>query len=154
MSEAIAVGLQSLDPILPSDVSLQHEVENIRLRKLWNKKMEYKPRATRYLKTVVLMLSWEETDLKTQPEVSTTSSGRDQGIYLLQVDELQHVFKNSYNFIVEKVRIQQKKPEIEVLMHLSRVIFENNGNSTLFIVYYAGHGWNAGGPEGKFLLGG
>ena len=51
-------------------LSRQHEDEDVRLRNLWNDWMKTKPKATRYLKSAVLMFSWKETDLKTQPEVS------------------------------------------------------------------------------------
>jgi len=50
-------------------LSREHEAENVRLRNLWVNSMKTRPKATRYLRTAVLMFSWKETDLKTQPEV-------------------------------------------------------------------------------------
>jgi hypothetical protein len=50
----------------------QDRGEEVRVRKLWNDNMKNIPKAVSYLKTVVLMLSWEETDLHTQPEVKPT----------------------------------------------------------------------------------
>jgi len=37
-------------------------------------------------------------------------------------------------------------------MHLSKFILDYSDKSTLLIVYYAGHGWDKGGPEGEFVL--
>jgi hypothetical protein len=47
----------------------QDRDEEVRVRKLWDDNMKNTPKAVSYLKTVVLMLSWEETDLSTKPEV-------------------------------------------------------------------------------------
>ena len=52
----------------------QERDEEVRVRKLWNDNMKNAPKSFNYLKTVVLMLSWEETDLHTQPEVRPTLS--------------------------------------------------------------------------------
>lgn len=54
----------------PGFLPQQDIEEEIRLRKLWNDNMKNSPKAVRYLRTDVLMLSWEDTDLFTQPEVS------------------------------------------------------------------------------------
>jgi len=70
----------------------------------------------------------------------------------LQVNDLGRVFEESYNFIVDKVIIGNKLPQIEMSMHLSKFILEYSDKSTLLIVYYAGHGWDKGGPEGDFVL--
>jgi len=40
-----------------------------RIRKLWNETMKGAPKPYRYQKTAVLMLSWEDSDLHTDPEV-------------------------------------------------------------------------------------
>ncbi len=47
----------------------QQEGDEVRVRNLWNVNMKNAPTSFSYLKTVVLMLSWAETDLQTQPEV-------------------------------------------------------------------------------------
>jgi len=62
--------LQDVPGLLPR----QESVEDVRVRKLWSDNMKNRPKAFNYLKTVVLMLSWEETDLLTQPEVKPVLS--------------------------------------------------------------------------------
>ena len=70
----------------------------------------------------------------------------------MQVDDLARVRENDYHFIVEKVSIGNKLPQVEMSMHLSKFIFDYSDKSTLLIVYYAGHGWDKGGPDGDFVL--
>jgi len=43
--------------------------EDERIRKLWNDTMKGAPKPYKYQKTAVLMLSWEDSDLQTDPEV-------------------------------------------------------------------------------------
>jgi len=69
--------VEAPSPMLRAENNLQHvpglltqqETEEVRVRNLWNENMKNAPRSFSYLKTVVLMLSWAETDLQTQPEV-------------------------------------------------------------------------------------
>jgi hypothetical protein len=47
------------------------EDDQSRLRSLWNLNMENVIKPVRYCKTIVLLLSFVETDLETKPEVVT-----------------------------------------------------------------------------------
>lgn len=84
-----AVGLESLNSSLPAEGMLQpdphfilqeHELENSRIRSLWSANMTNKPEPTKYLKTAVLMLSWNDSDLDTEPEVCRMSSNWSTGV--------------------------------------------------------------------------
>ena len=70
----------------------------------------------------------------------------------MQVEDLAGVLEKHYHFTVEKVSIGNKFPQVEMTLHLSKFILDYSDKSTLLIVYYAGHGWDKGGPGGDFVL--
>jgi hypothetical protein len=58
--------LQEIGNLLPPQ---EQDEDNTRQRGLWVEHMKNAAKAVRYLRTVVLLLSWAETDLETKPEV-------------------------------------------------------------------------------------
>jgi hypothetical protein len=68
------------------------------------------------------MLSWEDDDLRVEPEL----------------EGLQHVFNQMFNFQVHKYKIPSKKPDKELKGRMYEFL-KNDSRDTLLIVYYAGH---------------
>jgi hypothetical protein len=78
-------------------------------------------------KTAVLMISWakELDDLHTEEEVNG----------------LEAVFSNLFNYTVIKRQISgERTPAIQLSKYLSDFVYAYDNESTLLIVYYAGHG--------------
>ncbi|KAL9095056.1 MAG: hypothetical protein Q9165_002658 [Trypethelium subeluteriae] len=106
------------------------DAETARLQILWDESMKHQTKFVHYDKVAVLMLSWEEDcdDLNTKAEV----------------DRLADVFENVYKFDVKHGKLNSKqRAQAQMFAHLSTFIleFEKQGESTLLIIYYAGHGW-------------
>ncbi|KAF4630950.1 hypothetical protein G7Y89_g7179 [Cudoniella acicularis] len=77
--------------------------------------------------TAVLMISWEDglDDLDTAAEVN----------------DLSDVFTEKFRYTVVKERLTAEKlPAHQLSKHLANFIFEYDSESTLLIIYYAGHG--------------
>jgi hypothetical protein len=76
----------------------------------------------RYSKVEVLLLSWEDDDLRVETELKA----------------LQHVFADLYHFGVQSYMIPNEKPD----KALKRRVFDfldYDGEEVLLILYYAGH---------------
>jgi len=77
----------------------------------------------------VLMISWAEKsdDLHTKDEVN----------------ELESVFMEQFRYTVIKQQLSDsgdRPPSLQISKHLIDFVFKFDGDSILFIVYYAGHG--------------
>jgi hypothetical protein len=87
-------------------------------------------RHKRYFQAYVLMLSWEDDDLRVESEI----------------EGLQHVFKEMFNFHVQKYKIPSTKPDKELKGRMYEFL-KNDSRDTLLIVYYAGHARRAFRPN-------
>jgi hypothetical protein len=94
-------------------------------------------------KCAVLLISWEAKldDLHTGEEV----------------DKLEAVFKDEFRYIVVKKQLVASKlsPHLQVQKILLDFVVEHDDESTLLIVYYAGHGVpgkQEGGEDGSIPL--
>ncbi|KAH0557001.1 hypothetical protein GP486_005211 [Trichoglossum hirsutum] len=123
-------GATKAKPMVQSVVQYQdnEELENSRLQRLWNENMEpaYKT-PSGYQKTSVILISWDEKldDLKTKDEVN----------------RLEAVFRNIYNYrTTSKLINEDRKAQVQVNKYLSEWVYNEDGENTLLIVYYAGHG--------------
>ncbi len=67
---------------------------------------------------------------------------------------LERVFQDKYNFNVYHKQINNKKPaQVQAHKYLADFVYEEDGERTLLIVYYAGHGF-AGDKAGTLNLAG
>ncbi|KAI4270249.1 MAG: hypothetical protein L6R38_007192 [Xanthoria sp. 2 TBL-2021] len=83
----------------------------------------------RYDKVAVLLISWDGScdDLKTEGEVV----------------DLARMFRDTYKYQVQNVRLKSngdRLPQVLVNKTIADFVYENDGPSTLLLVYYAGHG--------------
>ncbi|KAL8911077.1 MAG: hypothetical protein Q9172_007737 [Xanthocarpia lactea] len=83
----------------------------------------------RYNKVAVLLISWERSydDLDTEREV----------------DELAKIFRVTYNYKVQNVRLKStgaRLPQVQVNKVVADFVYDEDGPSTLLLFYYAGHG--------------
>jgi len=76
----------------------------------------------RYQEVHVLLLSWEDDNI---------------GVFR-EIERLRYVFFNLYRFDVQEFRIPGKTPQKAATVRLSSFL-EQDGPSSLLIVYYAGH---------------
>ncbi|RFU34106.1 hypothetical protein B7463_g2217, partial [Scytalidium lignicola] len=90
-------------------------------------------------KTAVLMISWaEELD-----DLHTTT----------EVNALEAIFKDFFRYTVIKKQLGSgKRAQIQVQKYLGDFVYEHDGDGTLLIVYYAGHG--IPGKRGELKLSG
>jgi hypothetical protein len=97
-------------------------------RRIWEYSMkEFSLGAKSQRETAVLMISWakDQDDLHTEEEV----------------DGLEAVFANQFNYTVVKRQISgDKPPAIQLSKYLADFVYTYDNESTLLIVYYAGHG--------------
>ncbi|KAL8690272.1 MAG: hypothetical protein Q9224_004441 [Gallowayella concinna] len=82
-----------------------------------------------YVKVAVLLISWDSScdDLNTEGEV----------------DALARMFRETYNYKVQNVKLKcqgDRLAQVQVNKSIADFIYEEDGPSTLLIVYYAGHG--------------
>ncbi|KAL9606635.1 MAG: hypothetical protein Q9179_000221 [Wetmoreana sp. 5 TL-2023] len=82
-----------------------------------------------YEKVAVLLVSWDDTsnDLNTKGEV----------------DDLTNIFREVYHYKIRNVRLQSNGDvlaQVQVNKDIASFVFDEDGPSTLLIVYYAGHG--------------
>ena len=103
-------------------------LEDANLRGVWQNIMkDFGLTGMPHRSVAVLMLSWadELDDLKTMEEV----------------EKLKGVFRDDFNYKVVQGQLRaDKRPGVQVAMHLTTFIFAHDSDSTLLIVYYAGHG--------------
>ncbi|KAI4092361.1 MAG: hypothetical protein LQ339_007958 [Xanthoria mediterranea] len=83
----------------------------------------------RYDKVAVLLISWDGScdDLNTKGEV----------------DNLARMFHEIYKYKIQNVRLKSnssRHPQVEVNKIMAEFVWEEDGPSTLLLVYYAGHG--------------
>ena len=96
-------------------------------------------------KCAVLLISWE-------PKLDDLHTGK-------EVNDLETVFKDEFNYTVVKKQLVggEKSPQIQVQKILVDFVYQYDDESTLLIVYYAGHGVpgkvEGGGPGGILLAG-
>lgn len=101
---------------------------------------------TWYLKVAVLMISWDAPfdDLHTGKEVCDNASPLPRTVaHWTQVEDLGNIFRDKYKFDVTSVKLtEDMKQNTQVVLNyeLSAFVKENDGEHTLLIVYYAGHG--------------
>lgn len=119
-------------------------LEDARLRSVWEDHMKevggpWQP----HRKASVILISWapELDELKTSDEV----------------ERLEKVFTDKFNYKVVKVQIESvekddKLPQHQVVKYLANFVCDHDGESSLLIIYYAGHGIR--GPPGELTLAG
>lgn len=79
----------------------------------------------RYKQVHVLLLSWEADDLGVAKEIA----------------ELQDVFENIYHYEVEFWKIPSNRSHNSLNRRLTNFIDDYEGEDSLLIVYYGGHGY-------------
>ncbi|KAL9035476.1 MAG: hypothetical protein Q9180_004842, partial [Flavoplaca navasiana] len=99
-----------------------------------------------YDKVAVLLIAWDRScdDLNTNEEVIQSFSPSTASTYqTLQVDDLARVFRETYHYKVQNVRLKAAGvpiPQVQINKSLADFVHEEDGESTLLVVYYAGHG--------------
>jgi hypothetical protein len=84
-------------------------------------------RDSTYIETFVLLLSWEEQDLRLPVD--------------LEIDRLSDMFDRVYHFKVERWKIPSEDPHQRLNKKIIEFVrFGNDRRECLKIVYYAGHG--------------
>jgi hypothetical protein len=112
----------------PSDGQAKVALEDANLRNIWEHTMkDFGFTGKPHRNTAVLMISWiEELD-----DLHTTA----------EVNELESVFTELFHYTVVKRQLTGgKKPGFQVSKHLLEFVETYDSDSTLLIVYYAGHG--------------
>jgi len=103
-------------------------LEDASLRSVWQNVMkDFGLTGRPHRSVAVLMLSWanELDDLKTTAEV----------------EKLKCVFRDNFNYkVIQRQLVANKRPGLQVARHLANFVDEHDSDSTLLIVYYAGHG--------------
>jgi hypothetical protein len=107
-------------------------MEDANLKAIWDEEMkDFEPTGTPHRTTAVLMISWAEeaSDLDTTNEVC----------------ELEKIFKEVFNYEVIKRQItggpRDMLPGVQVTEYLVELVKKYDSDSTLLIIYYAGHGF-------------
>ncbi|KAE8446889.1 hypothetical protein EG329_011520 [Mollisiaceae sp. DMI_Dod_QoI] len=109
------------------DKKASHESK---LKAFWDEQMRIgKKKEVIYKKAVVLLLSWDDDvdDLNTKDEVT----------------KLERMFEDVFKYKTIRKKLTQNKnitAQAQINYILAQFVLENDGPSTLFIVYYAGHG--------------
>lgn len=81
--------------------------------------------SSHYCDVYVLLLSWEDDNLGVATEI----------------DELEKVFRDIFNYQVDRWKIPSHKSHNALVYHLMRSLGNFESNDKLFIVYYGGHGF-------------
>jgi hypothetical protein len=125
------IDTSNLDSQVPSDgnpKASEAASEDAKLRNVWETSMkDFGLAAKSHRDTVVLLISWapELDDLHTTEEVN----------------DLEDVFTEYFHYKVIKRQLTAcRRPSIQVSKHLVDFVHAYDGESTLLIVYYAGHG--------------
>ena len=99
-----------------------------------------------YIKVAVLLIAWDRScdDLNTNEEVIQSFSALTASTYQTpQVDDLARVFRETYHYKVQNVRLKATGvpiPQVQINKSLADFVHQEDGESTLLVVYYAGHG--------------
>jgi len=116
-------------------------LEDANLRSVWQNIMkDFGLTGRPHRNVAVLMLSWanELDDLRTMAEV----------------EKLKCVFKDDFNYkVVQQRLLANKRPGLQVARHLAQFVYDYDSDSTLLIVYYAGHGIPGENPGELHLAG-
>ncbi|KAL8740280.1 MAG: hypothetical protein Q9190_006998 [Brigantiaea leucoxantha] len=107
----------------------EHEQLSSQMQLVFNQNAQAGRNATwLYEKVAVLIISWGTmcSDLNTQEEI----------------DKLEELFKTTFNYEVKKVQLLNGKQlaQVQINKHIADFLFDEDGDNTLLIVYYAGHG--------------
>ncbi|RDW91667.1 hypothetical protein BP5796_02832 [Coleophoma crateriformis] len=113
----------------PSFSEIQSETASIndKLRNSWEESMKgFGSTGTPKKKAAVLMISWHESidDMDTSEEV----------------EKLGSVFEKQFRYTVIKKELTRERPSHQINTYLSSFVMDYDDDSTLLIVYYAGHG--------------
>jgi hypothetical protein len=118
------------------------------LTDVWDKAIQNTTKYVRYKATIVLMLSWKDSDLN-KPELDKEVKGYNNcsskpGTNGSKVADLAEVFRDDYGFeVFQHVLDSKDNPRRRLNKYLSNFIDEYDKDETLLILYYAGHGWDA-----------
>ncbi|KAL9038912.1 MAG: hypothetical protein Q9180_002845 [Flavoplaca navasiana] len=99
-----------------------------------------------YEKVAVLLIAWDRScdDLNTNEEVIQSFAPSTASAYqTLQVDKLARMFRETYHYKVQNVRLKAtgvQLPQVQINKSLADFVHQEDGESTLLVVYYAGHG--------------
>ncbi|KAF7531834.1 hypothetical protein G7054_g8499 [Neopestalotiopsis clavispora] len=118
-------------PESPSkDYQDENETHDSRLKAVWDSEMGAREENySVYEKASVLLLSWhkDDDDLATAEEVTN----------------LEQVFRDEFNYKTTKAELRKNiraSAQIQAHVHLANFLFEHDDESTLLVIYYAGHG--------------
>ncbi|MCJ1428267.1 hypothetical protein MMC29_006176 [Sticta canariensis] len=118
----------------PEDVSSL----NSRLQDQWDDLMRKADGRALHAQVCVLLISWEEVD---------EEWGEDEA------EALAHIFENLYQYRIYRKRLTtQLSAQIQLTKFLADLIFEEDSEGTLLIIYYAGNGTPD--TDGRLLLAG
>lgn len=90
-----------------------------------------------------LLLSWEDTDLRLlDDEVRKIRVGTNPRVDTVQLDRLEKVFREVYNYTVERALIPKHIDDaaFETIRLVANFIAQHNSAGSLVLIYYAGHG--------------
>jgi hypothetical protein len=90
-----------------------------------------------------LLLSWEDTDLRLlDDEVRKIRVGTNPRVDTVQLDRLEKVFRDVYNYTVERALIPKHIDDaaFETIRLVANFIAQHNSSGSLVLIYYAGHG--------------
>ena len=115
---------------MSSDEKANAASEEAKLKTVWDDTVkDFGVTGKPHRDTAVLMVSWAEKcdDLGTKTEV----------------DELESVFTGLFHYTVRKQQLSEsggKRPSLQISKYLLDFVYEFDSDSTMLIVYYAGHG--------------
>ncbi|KAF1986966.1 hypothetical protein K402DRAFT_420622 [Aulographum hederae CBS 113979] len=143
--DSMASSVRPADAVPPSYLLMKQE-ESRKWQVLWDDELKRDNRYTRYTRGVVLLLYFSKPlecgDLETEPEVN----------------DLAAVLEEKYKFEIVKQAVSQKdKAGSEISKHLAEFRHKYNDDdakNSLFIIYYAGHGWVSNERTGAFSIAG
>ena len=128
-SEGSSLGVQAPEPARLHYES-EDEMKSSKYQVLWSNLMDkgnYK-KPSGYLKVAVLLLCWDQdcVDMETQEEV----------------EGLKEVFEKKFGYSVTTFELSTENGGLQVQVNAEVAVFvkNHNGQNTLLIIYYAGHG--------------
>ena len=120
----------NVEPWMSSDERITTASEDANLKSVWDNTMKnFGVTSKPHHDTAVLLISWVEEfdDLDTKREVN----------------ELERVFTELFHYTVRKQQLSElgdKQPNLQISKYLLEFVWEFDSDSTMLIVYYAGHG--------------